>query len=366
MRLGGYLVRRLAVSFGMIAAVFLGMLLLFETVEMMRRFGGGETSAGQIFLLSALKVPSTFYQILPLIMILASMTLFLGLARSSELVVIRAAGRSAVRMMLEPAVATLVFGALMVTVLNPLVASSNRLYQARLAEIRDPNRFTQISLEGSAIWMRQGDQHGQTVIRAQGVNPETLEFSAVMLMQFDRETGFPLERIEADRARLDEGRWILSAAKRWNLQDTNPEQTALSYDTLELASDLSDEQISDSFARPGMLSFWDMPAFITALERAGLSTRTHWMQLHAELAMPLLMVAMLLVGAVLNFRHTRAGGTGTRILVTVLAGFALFFVRNFAQVLGENGQIPLLLAVWTPPLASMLLALGIFLHLEDG
>ena len=52
--------------------------------------------------------------------------------------------------------------------------------------------------------------------------------------------------------------------------------------------------------------------------------------------------------------------------MTVLAGFALFFLRNFAQVLGENGQIPVALAVWTPPVASMLLAVGVLLHLEDG
>ena len=40
--------------------------------------------------------------------------------------------------------------------------------------------------------------------------------------------------------------------------------------------------------------------------------------------------------------------------------------RNFAQVLGENGQIPVLLAVWAPPLAAIGLSLGLLLHLEDG
>jgi lipopolysaccharide export system permease protein len=55
-----------------------------------------------------------------------------------------------------------------------------------------------------------------------------------------------------------------------------------------------------------------------------------------------------------------------RILATVLAGFLLFFLRNFAQILGENGQIPLWLAIYTPPIASMMLALGVLLHLEDG
>ncbi len=47
-------------------------------------------------------------------------------------------------------------------------------------------------------------------------------------------------------------------------------------------------------------------------------------------------------------------------------GFTLYFIRNFAQILGENGQIPVLLAAWGPPVAAVLLPLGLLLHLEDG
>jgi lipopolysaccharide export system permease protein len=65
-------------------------------------------------------------------------------------------------------------------------------------------------------------------------------------------------------------------------------------------------------------------------------------------------------------RHARFGGTGSAVLTAVICGFGLFYVRNFAQVLGESGQLPILIAVWTPPVASVLLGLSIILHLEDG
>jgi len=366
MTLGLYLVRRLAASFGLIGAVFFGMLMLFEVVETVRRFGGGDTPMGEIVWLSLLRVPATFYQILPLLTILSSMTLFLGLARSSELVVIRSAGRSAMRMLREPFLATLLFGALLVAGFNPIVAASTRAYQQRLQTLQSPDQLSQISLEGSAIWMRQGDARGQTVIRAQSVAPDGLDFSHVSFMLFARETGVPLVRIEAEQAHLEAGFWRLTNAKRWDLLADNPERDAQRFETLEMASDLTGERIRESFARVGMVSIWDLPDFIAALDRAGLSSRTHRSQYQSELALPVLMAAMMLVGAVLCFKHVRAGNASTRILFTVLAGFALFFLRNFAQVLGENGQIPLSLAIWTPPIASMLLALGVLLHLEDG
>lgn len=366
MTLGLYLIRRLAFSFALIGAVFFGMLLLFDVVETLRRFGGGQTSMAEIVWLAVLHVPATFYQILPLLTILASMTLFLGLARSSELVVIRSAGRSAMRMLREPFLATLVFGALAVAAFNPLVASASRAYQQRLAALAAPDQLAQISLEGSALWMRQGDAVGQTVIRAATVDPERLLFTGVTFLQFERETGIPRVRLEAETAQLEPGTWQLSGVKRWDLSAENPERDAEYLDTLAMPSDLTGQRIRESFSRAGMVSIWELPDFIRALDRAGLSSRAHRAQFLAELAMPLLMGAMMMVGAVLCFRHVRAGNAGTRMLITVLAGFALFFLRNFAQVLGENGQIPLALAIWTPPIASMLLALGVLLHLEDG
>ena len=84
------------------------------------------------------------------------------------------------------------------------------------------------------------------------------------------------------------------------------------------------------------------------------------------MVLPLLLAAMVLVAAGFTMRHARFGKTGTMVLYAMLSGFAVFFLRNFAQALGDSGQIPVLLAAWSPPLAAALLALGLVLHLEDG
>ena len=47
-----------------------------------------------------------------------------------------------------------------------------------------------------------------------------------------------------------------------------------------------------------------------------------------------------------------------RSVLAVLLGFGIYFIRNFAQILGENGQLNALAAAWVPPVASVLLALG--------
>ncbi|MXY34203.1 MAG: LptF/LptG family permease, partial [Boseongicola sp. SB0664_bin_43] len=73
-----------------------------------------------------------------------------------------------------------------------------------------------------------------------------------------------------------------------------------------------------------------------------------------------------LVGAGFTMRHTRMGRTGLMVMTALGLGFLFYFIRNFVAVLGENGQIPIIMAAWLPPIAILLLPLALLLHLEDG
>lgn len=366
MTLGLYVARRLLVSLGLVAAVFIGVLMLFETVEAMRRFGGRDMGLAEVLFMAALRVPRTLYQILPLIAILGSMSMFLALARNSELVVIRAAGRSVLRVMLEPVLAVALLGLLALAVMNPLVAAANRAHQDRMAALSGIDQAARLSLDGQAFWLRQGDGDGQTVIRAQRVEPDGLGFGQVMFLVFSARDGVPIRRIEATRARLEPGAWVLEDAKVWDLTAPNPEAAAETLPMARLPTDLTAARLREGFERSSTISVWRLPEFIRLLDRAGLNSRSQRAALLAELSLPLMLAAMVMIGAVFCQRHLRGSGSGLALLLSVLAGFALFFFRNFAQVLGENGQIPLALAVLAPPVAAILLALAVILHLEDG
>ena len=179
--------------------------------------------------------------------------------------------------------------------------------------------------------------------------------------------GGPIRRIEAQNARLEDGYWRLTGAKAWPLvSGLNPEANATEFPTLRVPSTLTRENLSDSLGEPSAVPLWDMPAHVEALENAGFSARRHKVWFHMELARPLFLASMVLIGAGFTMRHARFGHTGLMVLIAVLLAFGLYFIRNFAQILGENGQIPILWAAWTPPIAGTLLALGIILNMEDG
>ncbi|MCV2870509.1 LPS export ABC transporter permease LptG [Defluviimonas sp. WL0002] len=357
-----YIARRFLTFFLMVFGGFLLLMTLVEMVEQVRRFSGiGMADAAG---LAVLNVPSSIYRILPLIVILSTVGLFLSLARSSELVITRAAGRSALVTLMAPVVTALLIGALAVAVLNPIAAGTTRAYELRSGQ--QGGAASTLSVSGEGFWLRQGGTEGQTVIHAERSNPDGTVLSNVTFLTLTQE-GHPARRISAARAVLETGGWRLSDTKEWPLQaNLNAEARSTLADVLVLPSDLTADRIRDSFGQPSTIPVWDLPDFIAGLQSAGFSARAHMVWFQMELALPLLLAAMVMIGAGFTMRHVRFGHTGLLVLLAIVSGYAIFFLRNFAQVLGENGQIPVMLAAWSPPVAATFLALGLLLHLEEG
>lgn len=365
MKLDFYFARRFLLSFLLIGSVFLTLMMLIDMIEQLRKFEGTDVSVGQLFILMLLNAPSAINEILPLLMILSAVILFVGLARSSELVVTRAIGRSGIRALLGPLLVACVIGFLAVSTLNPIVAATSNRYQ-QLSDTYRNGGPSALSLSGEGLWLRQGGVFGQSVIHATGYEPDTGTIYDVTFLTY-AQNGGPVRRMQAESARLDDNSWVLKSAKVWPLvAGLNPETSSAFHDELRVPTTLTEERIRDTLGRPPGVSIYNMPETIRQLAQAGFTTKRYEVWYQAELARPLFLVAMVLVGAAFTMRHTRLGGTGIAVLSAVLLGFTLYFIRNFAQILGENGQLPVALAAWAPPIAAIMLSMGLLLHAEDG
>lgn len=359
-----YIARKFFWLFVQVFMGFFALMLMIDLIDELRKFADPGLSIPEALQLSLMNVPVTIYRILPLILILSAIGLFLGLSRSSELVVVRAAGRSGLSFLVAPVITAFLIGCFAVAVLDPLVAATQRRYDTLSAG--HARGGSVLSVSDSGLWLRQGSDAGQTVIAALRANLDGTVLYQASFLTFTPD-GTPQQRIEAEMATLVPGNWQLKNAKAWPLTAPNPERDATALpDGQLLATDLTRARIHDSFETPSAISFWNLPGYIRGLERAGFSARSHQVWFQVELAQPLLLAAMVLIAAGFTMRHARMAATGTLVLAALLSGFMVFFLRNFGQVLGENGQIPVVMAAWSPPLAAAFLAVGFLLHLEDG
>lgn len=371
MTLWRYILRVYLWSVAAVFSVIAMILVLFGFVENLRRFGGGEATTADVARITLFQAPEPLYQALPLVVMLASLVTFLRLARTSELVVMRASGVSAIRLIGVPVVASLLLGAVMVAAVNPFVAASIKRGIAAEDQFRRAGASL-LSFSAEGLWLRQADlggggrpDGGQTVIQAARANADGTALSGVRMHRFDV-AGRLYARIESPAMQLGTGSWVVEAPILWEAGIDEQFRRVPTDARLLLPTELTSEQILDSFSPPETVGIWALGRFISQMEQSGFSGQRHRLFLQSELAKPLLFAAMVLIGAAFALRPNRFGQTGVMILLAILAGFSLYFLKDFAETLGARGQIPLVIAAWTPPLAAILLALGLLLHLEDG
>ncbi|MEM9043431.1 MAG: LPS export ABC transporter permease LptG [Pseudomonadota bacterium] len=347
------------------------LIMLVDLVELMRANRLGAASFTDLVGMAALHAPSVSIKAAPFTILLASMVSFATLAHRSELVVTRAAGVSALRIITPALMMAIVVGVFAFSVYNPLASAFAARYEL-LQERYFDKGSSALTISSGTIWLRQGDETGQTVLRAERATATIDRLWSVSVFQFDTSDHL-YRRIEARAAHLEDRNWRLTGVSEWMIpavvgsgENVEAQPIAETSEEIRIPTDLTRERIAESFAAPETISFWALPGFISLLESSGFSSDRHWMHFIGLLATPLVFVAMVLIGAAFSMRHARFGGLGTMALGCVLTGFGYFFLSDVTTALGASGAVPVMLAGWAPPFAAVLLALGLLLHLEDG
>ncbi len=355
-----YIGRQFLLWFGIMFGGLAGLVLLFDTLELLRRAATREQATAALVLeLALLRLPHFVQLLVPFAVLFGGMTAFWRLTRSSELVVARAAGISVWQFLLPALAVTCIIAAVKIGLVGPfasvLLARSERLEDAYLRG--HPNLM---SISPSGLWLRQTDGDGHALLHARRVVPEAFLLETVTVFRFDADDRF-YGRIDAESAALQPGRWIFRDA--WLTgRDTSAERRA----SLSIETDLTWRRIEESFARPETLSVWRLPAFIATLESAGFSALRHRLHLHGMLASPVLLCAMVLIAATIALRPGRRGGTSRLVAGGLATGFALYVASDIVFALGLSGRVPVELAAWAPASVCMLLGITTLLHLEDG
>ncbi|GEO82515.1 LPS export ABC transporter permease LptG [Pararhodospirillum oryzae] len=338
------------------------LLLLFDVIELSRRAGSRTVEIDDVLMMALHRLPMGVHTALPFMFMGGAVIVFWRLARGSELVVIRAAGLSVWQFLTPILGVVLGLGLLNVVALNPLAATLYAGYE-RMDASMDAGVDVPVSFNDGGLWLRETHPDGQVVLHARGVRQieHALTLDGVTVFQFGADGRFR-QRLDAEKGGLGDDTLILS-----HVVIAQPGEPLAREDSLSIPSNLTLPRIRDSFSDPETVSFWDLPDFIAFFEAAGFSAHAHRLHFQALLASPLLLVAMVLMGAVFSLKPSqRSVNWMLRIVGALAAGFSVFFFSKVTYTLGLSETLPIALAAWAPALMTLFIALAMLFHLEDG
>ncbi len=272
---------------------------------------------------------------LPLAVFMGTLVAFYNLTKSSELVIISGAGLSPFQIARPFLIGACIIGIIATCLVNP--------YSVNLTTRKLTNH--QLQLIDNAIWLRESADNGFLTVRAMGMNiskEHNIIFRDITVLSQNEK--FKLkERISAKTAVLSENGFDIEKASIIN-SDGIPTSGDRHIETK-----LTPQTVLDRYLQPDQISFWKLPNFIRKMNAIGVSTRGHLVQFWTLLFLPLNMMAMVMLGIAFSQTRQRRNYTfGTKFSLGILTCFALYFIVNLFNALGNTGTLPPLVAIISP------------------
>ncbi|MDA9534206.1 LptF/LptG family permease [Amylibacter sp.] len=366
MTLAIYFGKRYLISFIRVFLSIVLLVLLFDFLTNLNRLNGIEAQIWNALILSFLRTTTYLSLAMPLIIMLSALAFSVSLSRSNEFIVLRASGVSALKGLFSVILSAFFLGLISIFILDPLAGKMIGYYDIKLDKLRSKEQ-SQVLINDNGYWMRQATLNGHQIIKAVSVSNNGQRLHQVTIFNYDK-NGLVKERFFSESAALEKNELLLTNTIKWS--DTkikkNPIIANEKIKKLNIKTEITPTQLLDGYASPETISPWNMNKQIKKVKSSGFSVLKYQSKKMEQYARPFLFIVMVILGTVFTLQNSRSRNIGISVVLAVASGFFLHFFQNFCTTLGRSGEIPLIVATWSPIISIGLIAMTLFLHYEDG
>jgi LPS export ABC transporter permease LptG len=304
----------------------------------------------------AYRLPAALHDGLPVVMLVATIFLFLALTRYHELTAMKAAGISLYRV----AAPALLLG-VGVAIVSGLF---QELVLPRLNELGD--EVDRVKIRGQLprhlqtrerLWLRTADSR---FFRVELLNPAANDMYGVTVLEVDQKSFRLLARLDARRAHWSPEGWELSDGA---FREFGPRGEVQTVPFVLTALDLQEE--IEAFTKiqkqTGAMSYRELRDYIARLEATGFQVKKYTVELYSKLSFPLVNLVMVLVAIPFSLQSPRGGRLfGVGLAIAIMAGYLV--VHYVALAFARADLLPPLIAAWTANVIFLGLGTSLFLR----
>jgi lipopolysaccharide export system permease protein len=342
--------------FGVLAAIVV-VFVVIDYISNLKRFETAHLT--QVMLYYYYYLPWIIQEIIPVVLLLASMFAIGKLAKHSELTAMKSAGIN-IRQLTFP----LLFCGMLIAV-AAFYLGEWTIPRANAAR----NQLTE--------QIRMGPASPQSAAKAAGRefrrnffyfgSPKIIYFFEEFATQpqiargirrevFDKDK--ILQRVKAEAMQYDKDGWVFLKGQ---VRDFSSDSSKLlNFDTLK--DTILKVSPSDMVARvknKEEMSYWELQKYTDLARRRGEQVQKYAAELDFKIALPAMNFIVILLGIAIT---ARAGRKGSAMLfgIGLLLTFSYWIIARFAIVFAENGNIPSIVGAWSSNVLFMAIALLLY------
>jgi lipopolysaccharide export system permease protein len=342
--IGKILLRHILVT----VVVLLGLFVFIVFIEELSKIDKGNYGILKIIQYTVLGIPKILYEVFPMAALIGSILGLSVLARDSELIVMRAAGVSIMRItgsVLKVGVILALVAMVMGEIISPYT-------ETKAQRIRAESMQTNIgSKEETGLWMRDDN----TYVNIGEVLPN-LNLLRIKIFEFDNKNFLRfLSTAEEGEYQERNQRWVLKGLKRTMIDDTSSaadKVTAAYWSTV-----VSPEMLRVFMIQPEQLSVWQLTRYIKHLKSNKQDTINFELAYWAKIVTPFATAVMLILSVPFVFKEARSGTMGRSLFSGIMIGLGFWIMNKAFTYFVPLFNIPPFIGAFLPTLLVCLLSI---------
>jgi lipopolysaccharide export system permease protein len=350
-----YLIRQYLVFLGIGTGIGTTLVVVVDLLQTLDRFLRSKPPLLTILEHFAYRLPGELYKGLPMIVLIATVFLFLSLTRQRELDALKAAGISLYRASLP---ILLVAGAISVlaVVFQEVALPEINAKADEVDRVKIRGQLPRHLQRQAQIWYRSSDTR---FFRMALLDPVGKSMEGLTVVDIGPDFRL-LERLDARTAQWTPEGWQLTDGvfRRVGAQNrvTSEPFAARRVPMPEHNDDFIQVQNA-----PDTMSFLELRAYVTKLREGGHRVNRYLVQLYSKLSFPLVHVIMALVAIPFALASPRSGGRAMGIGVAIVIAVGYWVVHSVAIAFAQADLLPAALAAWTANIVFAGIGTALFL-----
>ncbi len=354
----------IAVNF---AKVFLSVLLAFCSIifliTLMEKIKGSSLPLGILSLNILYALPNYFSTLLPFSILISTMIVMWKMEKTSELTVIRGAGISAWRFIFPLILSVVFLGVFYTAAISPITTFLQKQNKELERKYKIASTDLNLVFTQHGLWLKETSDYMESFMYAEEVKQidDYLEAKNLIIFQIGNDGRFS-KRIESKDGFIKNNIIEMS-----DVDVITPKEKKQSFEVLSYPTTLSPKKITDNFALPESVSFWELPGMIAFFNKNGFPAREYKVVYYKLICLPVFLISMVMFGAIFSLStNTRSTKALTKILSGIGFGFFIYFIDQIFTAFGKTGTLPAIVATLAVPLIVIMISTLSLLITEDG
>jgi lipopolysaccharide export system permease protein len=333
-----YLIKLFLKKLTNISLIFFCLVFILSIFEEISFFKNSDTRMFYPFLMTLLNTPATVFEIFPFIFLISAQFFFLELINKSELEVFKYNGLNNVKIIRLVFITSLLSGLILIIFYYNISSKLQFVYLDLKNKHSNDNKYLAVITE-NGLWIKDELDKNVLLVNADQIKDNYL--LEVSIAQFDSEFNL---------VKIIESKKIDISKKKWLVFDPliSIDNTSVKKKSYELETHFDKKKINSLFRNLSSLNMMQLYKLKDDYKSLGYSTKSVTSHINKLISFPFYVSIMSVLSSIIMLNIKRNKPIVFHIILGIFLSTIIYYFYFLFNLLGENGNVPILLSTWLP------------------